>query len=49
MLKSVRDVCRHPDLMQTVADAQQLVAFNKQVGTLDTIEANLKDYKYQRA
>ena len=49
LLKSVRDVCRHPDLMVAVQQADQLVVFTKSVGTLDLIEANLRDFKYQRA
>ncbi len=35
--------------MLAVQQADQLVAFNKSISTLDIVEANLRDFKYQRA
>lgn len=48
LLKQVKDVCRHPDLMLAVQKADQLLSFNKSIGQLDQIEVNLRDFKYQR-
>lgn len=49
LLKQVKDVCRHPDLMVAVNQADQLQTYNKSVNALDTIELGLKDFKFQRA
>lgn len=49
LLRSVREVCRHPELMLAVQQADQLVAFNKSISTLDIVEGNLRDFKFQRA
>lgn len=49
LLKSIKDVCRHPDLMQQITEAQQHVSFINSVNILDTVESNLRDFKFQRA
>ena len=49
LLKQIKDVCRHPDLMKQVTEAQQHVSFINSVNILDTLDNNLRDFKYQRA
>lgn len=46
LLKSIKDVCRHPDLMQKITEAQQHVSFINSVNILDTVETNLRDFKF---
>ena len=49
LLNQVKDVMRHPDLMQAIIQADQLATYNKSVNALDTVEMGLKDFKFQRA
>jgi len=46
LIKAVKEVCLHPDLMVAVQQADQVNAFNKSVSKLDQIEASLRDCKY---
>ena len=46
LIKAVREVCVHPNIMAAVQKADQVAAYNKSVSKLDQIEASLRDCKY---